>query len=105
MCDCHGNGQDCVGAQLALVGCAVECDHGTVDSDLVEGIHAFDCRSDYVVHVVNSLENALSEVALLVAVAKLNSLVDTGGSSGRTSCTAEGTVFENDIDFNGRVAT
>ena len=79
----HGDGQDGVGAELALVGGAIESDHGLVDEALVGGIHAFDFGGDDGFDIGNGLENALAHVVALVAVAQFDGLMLAGGSARR----------------------
>ena len=68
---CHGKrrAQDGVGAQAALVGGAVCCDHRAVNSALVRGLHANKQPADLAVHVLDGVQDALAQVAVLVAVA------------------------------------
>ena len=61
--------------EFALCRSAVESKHLIVDGTLVEHAIAFECGSDYVVYIVNSLGYALSAKAVLVAVAKFESFV------------------------------
>jgi hypothetical protein len=76
------NAQDGVGAELGLVGGAVQVNHGLVDAALVGGVEAGQCRCDLVDDSVNRLLDTLAEVASLVSVAELNGLVFTGGGTG-----------------------
>ena len=76
-CDSHGNTKDSISAKAALVRCAIKLDHSAVDSDLIKRIHTLDSRCDDVVDIVDSLEDTLAAIALLVAIAKLHCLMDT----------------------------
>ena len=69
VCDCEGNTEHGVGTELALVGCAVEGEHGFVDRELVAGVEADEFGSDDVVDIVDRFQDALAEVAGFVAVA------------------------------------
>ena len=102
----HGqrDAQDGVGAQLALVFGAVQLDHAHVDADLVDGVHADQVFGDDVVDVVDGLEDALAEVALLVAVAQLHGLALAGGCAGRHGGAAEGARLQIDFHLQGRIA-
>ena len=53
---------------------------------------------------VHSLENTFSAVTLFVTIAKFDSFVFAGGSTGWDCGAANGSAFEMNIDFNGRVA-
>jgi hypothetical protein len=79
----HRDGQDRVRAELRLVRGAVELDQPLVDAGLIQRAHAQDGRAELVVHVGNGLEHALAQIALLVVVAQLASLVYAGGSTAR----------------------
>ena len=74
-------------------------------ADLVEGV-ACRCSSGaiVVVDVLDGLEDALAEVALLVAVAQLDGLVGAGAGARGDGGAADGAVGEDDVDFDGRVA-
>ena len=99
----QGDTEDGVGAQLALVVRAVELDHDLVDDALLAGVAAEHLLGDLLVDVLNSLENALAGVALLVAVAQLNGLELTGRRAGGNRSAGLGAV-EDHLDLNGRVA-
>ena len=100
----QGDTEDGVGAQLALVVRAVELDHDLVDDALLAGVAAEHLLGDLLVDVLNSLENALAGVALLVAVAQLNGLELTGRRAGGNRSAGLGAVVEDHLDLNGRVA-
>ena len=59
----HGerHAEDCVGAELALVGRAVGIHHLGVDLDLVRGGPALEPRAQHLVHVAHRLGHALPE--------------------------------------------
>ena len=101
----HRDREDGVGAELALVGRAVELAHDGIELALVAGVHAFELRSDQLVDVVHGLQHALAQVAALVAVAQFHGFVLAGGGSAGNGSAAAGAAFENDIGFNGRIAT
>ncbi len=65
----HGDGQNRVGSELALVVAAVEIDHLAIDGALVRGFHAQDRGSDGFVDVFDGFEGALTEIAVLVVIA------------------------------------
>ncbi len=102
--DGEGDAEDRVGTELALGGGAVKRQHLVVDSTLVAGAHADDVRGDDLVDVFDRLEDALAEVAALVAVAQFESLVDAGGGPGGNGGASDGAVSEGDVDFYRGVA-
>ena len=57
-----------------------------------------------VVDVVDRLEDALAEIALLVAVAQFDGLVGAGAGAAGHGGPADGAVVEDDFDFDGRIA-
>ncbi len=76
----HGqrHAQQRVGAEVALVGRAVELDQRAVDLALRGRVHPFDGRPDDLVDRRDRLEHALAAVARLVAVALLDRFVRAG---------------------------
>ena len=102
--DGEGNAEDGVGAELGLGRSAVERDHGLVDGALHGGVHADDGGGDDFVDVLHSLENALAAVTG-TAVAELESLVLTGGGTGRNGGDADDAAVKGNFNFDGRVAT
>ncbi len=102
--NCEAHAEDGVGAELALGGGAVELDHSLVNGALLKSGHTYDSGGNDVVHVGNSLEDALAEVALLVAVAKLEGFVLAGGCSRRNSCYSLDAGFEDNFYFNCGIA-
>ncbi len=99
----HGDTEDGVGAELGLVFCAVEFDERAVDVDLFEGIEAADFAGDRGVDVFDGGENAFALVAFLVAIAEFDGFIFAGGGAGGDRGAAKGSVFEDDVDFDGRV--
>ena len=100
----HGDGEDGIRAQLALVGGAVERDHGLVDEALIGGVHAFELGGDHGFHVGDGLQHAFAEVVALVAVAQFHGLVLAGGSARRHNGAAQSAAFKNYVRFHGRIA-
>ena len=99
------NTKDGVGTELALSGSAIESDHLVVEGALIEHTITLECGSDDGVDILNSLQNAFAQVAVLVAIAEFKSLVLTCRSTRWHSCTTENTIFQNHIYFNCRVTT
>ena len=98
------NAEDGVGTEAALVGRAIQFDHGLVDMDLVLGFHAADRLEQFAVHGLDGAQHALAEVAG-AAVAQLNRLMCSGGGARRYGRTAHRAVFEYDVDLDGRIST
>ena len=100
----QGSAQDGVGAQLGLVGGAVQLDQSLVDGGLIQHIHAHQALGDVGVHVLHGGEHALAQVTALVAVAELAGLIDAGGSAGGNSGTAHGAVLKIYLNLNSGIA-
>jgi hypothetical protein len=101
--DGERHAEDGIGAELALVRGAIEIDHGLIDAELIEGIHALDFFEDGGVDVFDGLGDALA-VVLLAAIAQFDGFVGAGGSAGGNGGAAEAAVIQNHIDFDGGVA-
>ena len=54
--------------------------------------------------VLDGLEDALAEVAALVAVAQLDGFVLAGGGAAGNGGAAHGSAVEDDVDFDGGIA-
>mmetsp|Transcript_16773 Transcript_16773/g.54607 ORF Transcript_16773/g.54607 Transcript_16773/m.54607 type:complete len:458 (-) Transcript_16773:185-1558(-) len=100
----HRHAEDRVGAQLGLVGRAVERTHLVVDSLLVEHRHADQLLGEDVVDRGHRLDHALAEVPRLVAVAQLVRLVDAGGGARRHRRADLDAALGDQVDLDGRVA-
>jgi len=100
----HGNTEHGVGAEFALVFSAIEFDERAVDINLFECIQATDFAGDGGVDILDGGQDTLALVALLVAVTKLDGFVFAGGGAGGNCSTTEGSIFEDYVDFDGRVA-
>ena len=97
------NTQDGVSTEALLVLGAVELDHGAVNEALVSGVEAFECRADFIDDCVNSLLDTLTEVTVLVFVAKFVGLERTGGGTGWDCSAGKHAIFEQNLYFNGGV--
>ncbi len=104
LCNGEGNAEDCVCAEVALGVGAVEGEHGLVDSNLVEGAHAYEGLSDGAVDVGYGFEDAFAHVAGFVAVAELKGFVNARGSARGNGSAAFGAGFEDYVYFNSGVA-
>ena len=102
----HGerDAEDGVGAELLLVGAAVDGEHLGVDQALLAGLEAEQLRAELVDDGVDGLLDALAEVAALVAVAALDGLEGAGGRAAGDGGTRERAVVEGDLDLDGGVA-
>ena len=100
----QGDAEDCVGAEGALVGGAVQGKELGVDGGLVDGVLAFDFQGNHVVDVFDGAQDALAAVTLVVVVAQFVGFVLAGGSAGRDDGAADSAAFEGGLDFNGGVA-
>ena len=100
----HGDAEHGVGAELGLGLGAVEGDHGGIHGGLVAGIHADDRLGDQGIDVLDGLEGALAEIALLVAVAQFEGFIGAGRGAGGHGGAAEDAAGEDDIGFEGGIA-
>ncbi len=102
---CHGqrNAQNGVGTEVRLGFGAVELDHRRVDAHLIGHVHADDCGSDHLVHVLHGLLHALAQVTALVAVAEFERLVLTGRCAARHGGAAECARHGAHLHLDGRV--
>ena len=100
----QGDAEDGVGAELALVGGAVELEHEAIETALVGSVETDDLRGDDVVDVGDGLLDSLAAVAGLVAVAQLDGLEGARGGAGGDGGTSGGAVLKQDLDLEGRVA-
>jgi hypothetical protein len=119
----HGHTEDGVGAELGLVGGAIELVEESINSGLVLDVDVLldESWSDLLVHVVDGLGDtlecvrrlrccmsALSHVLTLAAplalvtIAELASLVGTGGCAGWDDGAVEASLGDN-VDLNGWV--
>ena len=100
----HRHAQHRVGADLALVGRAVDRQHRGVEPRLVERVAPDDHRPQHLGDVVARLADALAQVALLVAVAQLQRLVLAGRRARRHGGGADRAGLQLDVDLDGRIA-
>jgi hypothetical protein len=90
---------------LLLVSVPSSLDHQLVDGDLLDRVHADEFFGDHVVDILDRLEHALAAVALLVAVAQFQRLVDAGAGAARHNRRADHAAVQTDFGFHRRVAT
>lgn len=104
LADGEGDGEDGVGAELALVLGAVELlDHVVVDVGLLDGVAALERGRDYGVDVVDRLAYALAHEDGLVAVAQLDRLVHARARARRHG-RAEKALVRVHVRLHGGVA-
>ena len=101
----HGDSKDGVSAKVALVGRAIDLEHGGVDEALICRVDTGELGRDGAFDVLHGLHDALAEIDFLVAVAKLYGFVFAGAGAGRNGCAANGSAGEDDVGFNGWIAT
>ena len=101
---CQAHAQDCVGAELALVGGAVGGDKGRVNGALVTGVNAQDGLARLAIHVGDGLLDTLALVTSAVTVAKLDGLELAGRCAGGDNRPAKAAVGERDLGLDRGVA-
>jgi hypothetical protein len=97
------NTEDGVCAETLLVLGAVELNHGAIDEALVSSVEAFECWADFVDDGVDCLLNTLTEVTVLVFVAKFVCFESTGGCTGWDCSAGKHAIFEQNLYLNGGV--
>ena len=102
--DGQADAEDGIGTQAALVLGAVQLDHGEVDIALVLGIDADQFLADVLVHRVHRLQHALAQIACLVAIAQLHSLMRAGGGTRGHSGAAKAAVFQQNVHLHRGIA-
>ena len=68
----HGNGQDCIRAELALVGCAIELQHRMVNQRLLSRIQVNQGRRDVFIDFGDCFFRPFAQVPRLVAIAEFH---------------------------------
>ena len=100
----HRDTEDGIGAELPLVGRAVQRNHQAVDLGLATGSMPDELRRNHLVDVGDCLQDALAFIAALVAVAQFDRLVLARGRAGGNRCGSAYAVAEGDYDTDGRIA-
>ena len=75
------------------------------DSALVGGLLAHEQLLQLAIDVGHGLGDTLAEIAAGIAVAQLDGLAGTGGSTGRNRRPAHDAALQQHISFNGGIAT
>ena len=103
-----GNGkrgtQDGVCAKRALVLGAVSLDHGSIHHALILGLKAQQRLADLAVDVGHGVLRTLAQIAVLVTVTQLNRFESSRRGTRGDGGAAEGTVVEDNLDLNRRIA-
>jgi len=100
----HADRERRVRAQAALVLGAVQVDQRAVQERLLARVQPQNCFADLGVDVLDRLQHALAEVALLVAVAQLDRLARAGRRARRHRGAAHRAALEQHVAFDGGVA-
>ena len=100
----QADAQDGVGAQARLVGRAVQLDQQVVQPALVLGVEARQGVIDFAIDRLDGLQDALAQIAALVAVPLLNRLVGAGGGARGHGGPAHGAIFQHHIDLDRGIA-
>ena len=95
--------QNRVGAQLGLVGRAVEVEHREVNLALVVSLEALEGVTNLVVHAGDGLEDTLAEITL-ATIAELNRLERPRRSARRHSSATDRAIVEGNLDLHRGVA-
>ena len=100
----HGNGENRVRAEAALVLRAIELNHRAVDVALIRRLNPEHRVRDVFVHVTDGLKHTLAAETLRILVAELDRFADAGRRAGRNRRAAHHAGLKPHIAFNGRVA-
>ena len=100
----EADAEDGVGADLLLVGAAVDGEHLGVDEALLAGLEAEELGAELVDDRVDGLLDALADVAVLVAVTSLDGLEGTGRGAAGDGRAGDRAVVEGDLDLDRGVA-
>ena len=98
------DGEDGVCPEGALGFRPVELDHRVVEPALFEDIHPDDLGADLQDDILDRLLDALAEIALLVAVSKLQGLALARGGPGGHRRPADGSRHQHHLRLDGGVA-
>ena len=100
----HGDAQDGVGAQAALVLGAVQLDHEVVQRGLAKGLHAHHRFGDLALHVFHGAADALAAVAVFFAVSQFKGFAGAGGRARRHRGPAYGPGIQGHFHLDGGIA-
>ena len=92
-----------IGPKIFLICGPIEREHGIVDARLIAGAISEKSRSDFVINVGNSSEDAFAQKAGIISIAEFPSFVLPRARSRRNSGAAERSSGEGDVNFDGRI--
>ena len=101
----HAHSEQSIGAQVSFVIGAVKVNQVMVDAHLIKDVHAHQLFCDDAIDVFDGLQDAFTQVAVLLSVSKLNSLVDACTRPRRDSCAAENAFSCDDFNLYGWIST
>jgi len=101
----HRDGERRVGAEPRLVVRAVEVEQRPVDPGLLGGVQAHEGLGDLGIDVLDRAQHPLAEIAVRIAVAQLDRLARPGGRARGNRRPAHHAGFEENVAFDGRIAT
>lgn len=99
-----GNAEHGVCAETGLVVRAVKIKQGGVHLHLAQGVKADDGFSDFSVHMLHRLGDALALVARGISVAQLKGFAGSGGGAGGHGSAAHMAGFQPHFHFHRRIA-
>ena len=99
----HGNTQNGVGTEIALIFRTVVFNHLSINGSLLRHIKPDQCGLNLGMDVFHSLHDTLAAVTS-VLVTQFKRFTDTGGGAGRNSCAAHHTAVKIDVAFHRGVA-
>ena len=99
---CEGYGQHGVCSKTALVRCAVEIDHGSVNRSLIDSVKPFEYLSDLPVDVGDRLGHTLTHPCI-ATVSKLDGLMSARRSARGGNRPSTGTRIQEDLGLYRRV--
>ncbi len=100
----HGDTEDRVGAEPALVWRAIEVDQPRVDVLLLEHIESRHRARNFAVHVLDGAKHRPAEESAGIAIAQFQGLMPAGRSAGRHETDSGGAILEFNDGFDRRVA-
>ena len=105
---CFGAGkadaQDGIGTKFAFIFGSIKAQERLVNLDLTGRFKANEGIADDVVDVIHSLQDAFTEVTVLIPVTQFHGFMNACGSTARNSSAADDAVIKEDLHFNGGVA-
>ena len=100
----HGDGENCVRAEIRFIGSAIGVDHAAINGALIGSVHAGDGLGDFGVHVTDGFQNAFAEVAGFITVAEFIGFVLACGCARGNGSAANSAAFDAHFGFNSRIA-